>query len=91
MKSFVLFLGMIVPATSTAAVIGYTPGTAGRLDLHDTAEICAAPALYAEWRPAAGEPVRGCWLVGGGSVRVVFLDGDVVTVPIGAVLKPAKT
>ena len=89
MRAIVLLLGMIVPATGTAAVIGYTPGPTGRLDLHDSTEICVGGARYAEWLPATGGAVRGCWLVGNGSVRVVFLDGDVVTVPIGAVLKPS--
>lgn len=91
MKAIVLLLGTFVPFMSTAAVIGYAPGPAGRLELHDAPEMCAAPALYAEWVPSVGDRVRGCWLAAGGQVRAVFLDGDVVTLSVGSFMRPTKT
>lgn len=62
----------------------------GRIDLYRDAWQCVGNARRAEFVPSRGDAVHGCWLAAAGDVRIVFLDGDVVQVPIG-VFAPPKT
>jgi hypothetical protein len=38
---------------------------------------------------ANGDRISGCWVIRGGVVAVVFLDGDVAQVPVVFLQKPA--
>lgn len=60
-----------------------------RLELHDTAGPCKAPALFVEFIAANGERTGGCYMLKGSTVAMVFFDTDVGQVPVAA-LKPPK-
>lgn len=76
--------------SATAAIKAQAdmPGGAMVL-LHDEAGPCVAGALLAQYIAADGTVTPGCWVTRPGHVAIVFLDGDVGAIPLGA-LKPPK-
>lgn len=85
----VLLLAFALPAY--AGHVGTVEGPYGRIDLFDDLGVCLAPAKRAEFVDPKGRIVPGCWKISPGAdlVSVVFLDGDISLVPIGAIKKPA--
>jgi hypothetical protein len=76
---------------SQAAVVAVLQTAAGTILLHDVHGPCIENARLAEFLSAdAQRRIPGCYLVGGGDVRIAFLDGDVVEFPIAALRKPTS-
>jgi hypothetical protein len=77
--------------SAQAAVVAVLQTTAGTILIHDVHGPCLENARLAEFLSAdATRKIPGCYLVGGGDIRIVFLDGDVVEIPIQALRKPTS-
>lgn len=81
----------LLACTAQAKVIGVVDANGARIELHDEPGQCVGGAMRAEYIARDGSRVPGCWtqrrpdLVG-----VVFMDGDVATVPIEAIRPPVE-
>lgn len=90
MKVAALILSTVAAATGAqAAVVGYVQTPQGRIEVHDERGPCAGDAKRADFVAANGDRISGCWVIRGGVVAVVFLDGDVAQVPVVYLQKPA--
>ena len=89
MKLAALLLSTVAAATGAqAAVVGYVQTPQGRIEVHDERGPCAGDAKRADFVSAGGDRISGCWVIRGGVVAVVFLDGDVAQVPVVHLQKP---
>lgn len=90
MKVAALILCTVAAAAGAqAAVVGYVQSPQGRIEVHDERGPCAGDAKRADFVAANGDRISGCWVIRGGVVAVVFLDGDVAQVPVVFLQKPA--
>lgn len=76
------------PAHAASVAFVVTPD-GSRIELHDERGPCEGQALRAVHVTAAGHRTSGCWVLGDGNVTVLFLDGDLARIPVGALRKPA--
>ena len=89
MKHIVLCIALLaLPAQGKIALT--VQSEAGKIDLHDEPGICLGDAMRAEFVTPAGAVTPGCWTVKGTAVFVVFLDGDVARIPVGALKAPTS-
>lgn len=81
-----LFLAFSMPARAADAPkpVATTPGQGAKVLLFDVAGPCVGAARLAEHVDRAGKKTPGCWITDGTAVQVAFLDGEVVTLPVGA-------
>ena len=90
MKVAALILSTVAAAAGAqAAVVGYVETPQGRIEVHDELGPCAGDAKRADFVSVSGDRISGCWVIRGGVVAVVFLDGDVAQVPVVFLQKPA--
>lgn len=86
-------LALCVASTGVSAkVVAFVGDTrAERILLHSTRGLCTVKALRAQFVDKKGRYTEGCWkVVDEGNIQVVFLDGDVVRVPMSAFKKPEE-
>lgn len=76
-------------ASHAEVIVRFVQTPEGRIDLYADQGPCRAEVKRAEYVPAKGDPVPGCWVVRRTMVSIVFLDGDIAQVPILA-LQTAK-
>jgi hypothetical protein len=93
-KTVDLLLGAALAAlapSGLAKIVAEAPLDGGAVVLlHDQAGPCVGGALLAQFVAADGVITPGCWVKRPGHVAIVFLDGDVGTVPERE-LRPPKT
>ena len=72
-------------------MIGVAPGPRGvSIDFHNTQGPCLGDAMMAVFSSPDGTKIPGCYLTTERAVRIVFLDGDVLVLPISAVKRPTE-
>lgn len=78
----------LVCAPSHAAVIGVVQDGGDRLELHDHAgDLCLGTAKLAVYI-SDGKTTPGCWVDGGRSIGINWLDGDRGEIPKHLIRKP---
>ena len=82
-----LFLG----SAQAAPILIATSQDGASITLHDEAGPCLGEAKLAVWQSAdAKQRIPGCYKVGSQGVYVVFLDGDMATIPLQLLRKPTS-
>lgn len=81
-----LWCGPVYPAVIAEAPMG----SGAIILLHDEPGPCRGEALLAEFIDAE-RTTPGCWVLRGTHVAIVFLDGDVGSIPKTALRQPRKT
>ena len=89
MKRALSLLVLLAAAHAQAAILAEAPMEGDAVVyLHDVAGPCLGDAKLAEYITAAGERTPGCWVRRADHIAVVFLDGDVGTIPARVLRKP---
>ena len=77
-----------VSSIASAQIAAVAKGDDGaRVELWKDQRICVGDARYAVYRHKA-TTIEGCWLSNGPAIRIVFLDGDVLVIPVQAFEQP---
>ena len=86
-RAAVLLLACAAAHAALPEMTADAPG-GGRVDLYTEAGPCMGDARRAEYVPANGPAVPGCWVLIGTVVGVVYFDADTGQIPVAAFKKP---
>ena len=91
MRASLLMLALFAAPALPAPMLTATNAEGESITLHDEDGPCVGEAKFAVWQsPDKRKAVPGCYVIDGPVVRVVFLDGDMMRVPLGALKKPVS-
>lgn len=86
---FVIAMGLFLfVGVANSRILGTVDSPPGRIELNSEAGPCLGNARSAAYVAADGSRIPGCWIHGQGGLFVVFMDGEIARIPIGAVKPP---
>lgn len=92
MRALVALVAFMATTVAFSAPLAVVDGPAGSsITLYEEAGPCVQGAKLAVWSSGdAKTRIQGCWVIGGGSVFVSFLDGDRSDIPVALLKKPTS-